>query len=46
MLPTSAIYKELRRREKQVEKVQRKRDRLAAKIESLDDMIRGMGRRG
>ena len=43
MLPTSTIYKELRRREKQVAKVQLKRDKLAAKLMVMDDQIRSMG---
>jgi hypothetical protein len=43
MLPTNTIYKELRRRERQVAKVQLKRDKLAAKMDVLDSMIREMG---
>src|SRR4051812_27525264 len=43
MLSMSELHAEMRRRQRKVATVQRRRDRLAAKLNRLDDLIRDMG---
>jgi hypothetical protein len=42
-LTTSEIYRELRKRERRVATIQRRRDRLSARLNAMDDTIRSLG---